>query len=433
MLNYKLQLGCLVIMAYVVIMYVYGNHKLHKKVRFTSFELVLASGMAYLCFDIATVYTVNHLDTVPVWLNYFCHACFLIMIDLIIFLFFYYLLKISGRSLHSRLGGVIWLPLIINEAVILCTIRHLYFVQGKTTNYSMGIPAYTCYIMMALYMIATIIVFSRSWHFITEKKRASILVYLIVCSGITVIQMLFPETLISCLAITITILCLYINTKTPEILELEDTYRHMMHSFADIIESRDGSTGNHVKRTTAYVELILKGMKQHNYYCDILTQDYMDEMLLAAPMHDIGKIATPDAVLQKPGRLTAEEYEQIKAHTTNGADIIQKALSTIGDRNFLDLVTNVALCHHEKWDGSGYPKGLAGSDIPLCARIMAIADVFDAVSEKRCYRDAMTMEESFQIIRDGSGTAFEPLLVDVFMEMKQEVIKTHDTIRDANK
>ena len=212
-------------------------------------------------------------------------------------------------------------------------------------------------------------------------------------------------------------------------MELENTYRHMMHSFADIIESRDGSTGNHVKRTTAYVGIILKGMKRHNYYREILTQDYMDELLQAAPMHDIGKISTPDSILQKPGRLTDEEFDIMKKHTTSGAEIIQKTLHTMGDQDFVNLVTNVALSHHEKWNGTGYPQGLAGQDIPLCARIMAIADVFDAVSAKRCYRDAMTLEQSFKIIEEGSGTAFEPLLVDVFMELKDEVINVHDTMQ----
>ena len=252
---------------------------------------------------------------------------------------------------------------------------------------------------------------------------------MIVCSGITVFQMIFPESLVSCLAITITILCLYVNTKSPARMELENTYRHMMHSFADIIESRDGSTGNHVKRTTAYVGIILKGMKRHNYYREILTQDYMDELLQAAPMHDIGKISTPDSILQKPGRLTDEEFDIMKKHTTAGAEIIQKTLHTMGDQDFVNLVTNIALSHHEKWNGTGYPQGLAGQDIPLCARIMAIADVFDAVSAKRCYRDAMTLEQSFQIIEKGSGTAFEPHLVDVFMELKDEVIKGHDTMQ----
>lgn len=430
MINYKLQLGCLIVILYIIIMYIHGNKKLPGKHHFNSFDLVLLSGFLYLIFDMITVYTVNHLNTVPVWLNYACHAVFLALIDLIIFLFFYYLLTISGISFASKTASVLlWSPLIINECIILFTINKLCFVHGNITNYSMGIPVYTCYIMMALYSLATIFVFFRSWHFITSQKRASILVYIVACAGITLFQMIFPESLISSLAVIVTILCLYINTKSPAVLELENTYEHMMHSFADIIESRDGSTGNHVKRTTAYVGIILKGMKRHNYYQKILTQDYMDELLQAAPMHDIGKISTPDAILQKPGRLTAEEYEIMKTHTTNGADIIQKTLRTMGDQNFVNLVTSVALSHHEKWDGTGYPQGLAGETIPLCARIMAIADVFDAVSAKRCYRDAMSLEQSFKIIEEGSGTSFEPLLVDVFLEMKNEVIHVHDTMQ----
>ena len=223
-MDYKLQLGCFIVISYIIIMYIHGTGKLQEKHRFNSFDLVLLCGVIYLVFDTITVYTVNHLDTVPLWLNYMCHAVFLMLIDLIIFLFFYYLLDISGILLPSKKSRfLLWSPLIINEAVILFSIRDLHFIHGKITNYSMGIPAYTCYIMMAVYTLAAIILFFRSWHFISSYKRTSILVYMIVCAGITTFQMVFPESLVSCLAITITILCLYVNTKSPARMELENT------------------------------------------------------------------------------------------------------------------------------------------------------------------------------------------------------------------
>lgn len=146
-------------------------------------------------------------------------------------------------------------------------------------------------------------------------------------------------------------------------------------------------------------------------------------------MHDIGKISVPDSVLQKPGRLTAEEFEIIKRHTVSGGEIIQNTFGHVGNTQYLDMAYNVALHHHEKWNGKGYPSGLKGEDIPLCARIMAIADVFDAVSENRCYRAAMPMEQCFDIIRQGAGQDFDPLLAEVFLDIRPQVEAIHARVQ----
>lgn len=138
-------------------------------------------------------------------------------------------------------------------------------------------------------------------------------------------------------------------------------------------------------------------------------------------MHDIGKIAVPDVILQKPGKLTEEEFEQMKLHTIKGGRIIQDTFGNLGDIQYRDMAFQVARHHHEKWNGKGYPDRLQKEEIPLCARIMAIADVFDAVSEKRCYRDAMPLEQCFAIIENGKGTDFDPLLAEVFLDIRQQV------------
>ena len=150
-------------------------------------------------------------------------------------------------------------------------------------------------------------------------------------------------------------------------------------------------------------------------------------MLNAAPMHDIGKISTPDVILQKPGKLTPEEYEIMKQHAPRGGEIIMETFSRLDNPEFLKTAYYVARYYHEKWNGNGYPEGLDGEKIPLCARIMAIADVFDAVSAKRCYRDAMPLDQCFQIIEKGRGTDFDPDLVDVFLDAKEEIIKVYNT------
>lgn len=171
-------------------------------------------------------------------------------------------------------------------------------------------------------------------------------------------------------------------------------------------------------------------MKNDNRYRNIMCKDYMRNVSNAAPLHDIGKIATPDSILQKPGKLSDEEYEIMKEHATQGGKIIRQIFYNLDDMQFRNTAYEIARFHHEKYNGKGYPDELAGEQIPLHARIMAIADVFDAVSQKRCYRDAMTIDESFSIIEKGIGTDFDPHLAQVFLDNKDEVIKLMKQLED---
>ena len=146
-------------------------------------------------------------------------------------------------------------------------------------------------------------------------------------------------------------------------------------------------------------------------------------------MHDIGKIAVPDIILQKQGALTKEEYEIMKMHAKRGGEIILDTFGRLDNKEYLKMAYRVAQYHHEKWDGTGYPAGAKGEEIPLCARIMSIVDVFDAVSESRCYRVAMTLPESFEVIRAGRGTHFDPTIVDVFLSIRPKVEAIHRRVR----
>ncbi|MCR5734593.1 MAG: HD domain-containing protein [Lachnospiraceae bacterium] len=190
---------------------------------------------------------------------------------------------------------------------------------------------------------------------------------------------------------------------------------------ADIVENRDESTGNHVKKTAAYVEIILKALRKKGYYADQITDDYIADAVRSAPLHDIGKISIPDAILNKPGKLCDEEFEIMKTHTTAGEDIIEKAKQTLDNADYFGEAKNLALYHHEKWDGRGYPKGLSGEDIPLSARVMAVADVFDALVSKRIYKPAMPFEKAMGIIEKDAGTHFDPKVAEVFIESSDEV------------
>ncbi|MBR3102634.1 MAG: HD domain-containing protein [Lachnospiraceae bacterium] len=197
----------------------------------------------------------------------------------------------------------------------------------------------------------------------------------------------------------------------------------LLITMADMVESRDSDTGAHVLKTAAYVRIILQGLKRNGYYIEKLSDKYMRDVEMSAPLHDVGKINIPDAILNKPGKLTDEEYEIMKTHTTAGKKILENAISSMEGDNYLKEARNMAAYHHERWDGKGYPEGLHGEVIPLSARVMAIADVFDALSSERVYKPAFPFEVAIKIIQDGAGTQFDPLCVEVFLESVAEVKK----------
>lgn len=183
---------------------------------------------------------------------------------------------------------------------------------------------------------------------------------------------------------------------------------------AELIESCDGSTGGHIKRTSAVVNILTNSLvKDHTFDVSPVFYAILEKV---APLHDVGKIAVDDAVLRKPGKFTPEEYEQMKKHTVYGGKIIERILDGIENKEWIELASNIATYHHEKWDGTGYPYRLAGEEIPLEARIMAVADVYDALVSKRCYKEGFDFDRAYNIIVDGMGTHFDPALRHCFCE-----------------
>ncbi|WP_294430087.1 HD domain-containing phosphohydrolase [uncultured Treponema sp.] len=192
-------------------------------------------------------------------------------------------------------------------------------------------------------------------------------------------------------------------------------------TMADMVENRDSDTGAHVQKTAAYVKIIVEGLKKKGYYAQKITPKFMSDVVRSAPLHDVGKINIPDGVLNKPGKLTDEEFAIMKTHTTAGKHILENAISTVQGENYLKEARNMAAYHHERWDGKGYPEGLHGEVIPLSARIMAVADVFDALASPRVYKPAFPIEKALAILQEGAGTQFDPKCVEVFMEALPEV------------
>lgn len=210
-----------------------------------------------------------------------------------------------------------------------------------------------------------------------------------------------------------------IQHKTEQISEMQNG---LILVLADIVESRDKCTGDHVRKTAAYTDIIMRKMKEKGYYADQLTDEFVSNVIQSAPLHDIGKIQVKDAILNKPGKLTDEEFEEMKQHTVAGSEIISRAIESVPDSaGYLQEAKNLAEFHHEKWNGKGYPTGLAGEEIPLSARIMAVADVFDALISKRSYKKPFTFEKAIDIIREGVGTHFDPYVAEAFLEAEQEV------------
>ena len=201
--------------------------------------------------------------------------------------------------------------------------------------------------------------------------------------------------------------------KTASIIRMHD---NLIMSMAAMVESRDNSTGGHIKRTSVCVRILIDEILKLG--TPQLSEQFCRNIIKAAPMHDLGKIAVDDAILRKPGRFTPEEYEKMKEHAAKGAQIVHEILKDTDDMDFHLLAENVAHYHHERWDGSGYPEGLKGEEIPLEARIMAIADVYDALVSKRVYKDPMSFEEADQIIMEGMGKHFDPQLKECYMKAR---------------
>ena len=204
-----------------------------------------------------------------------------------------------------------------------------------------------------------------------------------------------------------------INEKNAMISKMQSA---LIIVLADIVESRDSNTGDHIKKTAAYVKILLEELRRENAFPDLdFSDDYIRNVVDSAPLHDIGKIQIPDAVLNKPGKLTDEEYAIIKTHTTAGAEIIDRVIEKVPSSGYLKAARNMAMSHHEKWDGTGYPKGLKGEEIPLSARVMAVADVFDALVSKRAYKKSFSIEQATDMIVEGKGKQFDPKVVDAFI------------------
>lgn len=345
-------------------------------------------------FDGFTACTVNLLDVVPRSVNLLGHFGMFVSYEIYVMLLFWYWVAATVGIPKKK-----W-------------IKIAYLLPGIIS---------VCFISVIIYCILTITVIIVKHRYISKRKKKGIFTTLLFIVIILLMQIIFPESLVSCIAATMITISIYLDMENPVIHGLEHYQNEMVMGFATLVENKDDNTGGHIRRSSAYALMIAKNLRNNKKYNHLMTKDYLNNLEQSAPMHDIGKIGIPDAILQKPGRLTPEEFEKMKEHPVIGGKIIQDTFGHLFDGEYENMAYQVAMYHHEKWNGKGYPMGLSGEEIPLCARIMAVADVFDAVSSKRCYRDAMPLEECFQIIMNGRGTDFDPDIVDAFMLKREQI------------
>ncbi len=209
-----------------------------------------------------------------------------------------------------------------------------------------------------------------------------------------------------------------VERRTLEVRAIQDV---TVMALASMAETRDNETGNHILRTQRYVRRLAEALRHHPRFQATLTDSYIDLLFKSAPLHDIGKVGIPDRILLKPGRLTEEEFEIMKTHTTIGYEAILRAEKALGAKiEFLRPAKEIALSHQEKWDGSGYPQALKGDQIPVSARLMAVADVYDALISKRVYKPAFPHEKAVEIMSQGRGSHFDPDVLDAFLSVADD-------------
>lgn len=321
------------------------------------------------------------------------------------------------------------------------------YVIDEYNHYSRG-PMFFMIIILQFSMYITLIIFLiRNSDYVRFANLKAEFAFIILPQGMQIIQVMFYGISLVTVGYSLSLIIIFMDMnrrleknydKTFEVVRQRDAkliqiQNHTILSLSSLVEERDTDTGGHVQRTSDYVGILTTLLITNGLFKNTIDDQYIKNIVNAAPMHDIGKIVVPDHVLKKPGKLTEEEFEQMKRHATEGGRIIRDVLAEHEDLEYKRIAMNIATYHHEKWDGSGYPKGLAASSIPLCARIMALADVFDALVSPRVYKEPMSYDKAFEIIEKGAGTHFDPVLAKIFVENKETMIKVNESYIEEQK
>lgn len=356
---------------------------------------------------------------------------------------FYYLLKYIQEYIkpHTMNPFYLRIGLITGILHFICTIltpfTGLYFYYSPDNHYIRGTYNFISLVFYLIFYLLSIICIFQYRKFFKTKTFLSFISYSLVPLICNAIQTKFYGFSLVNTGMTVSILLVYINShkdlefslakseienqlKTRKIIQFQE---QTIISLSNLCENRDTETGEHAMRTSMFVEMLAHQTLKDNLYSDVLNEDFIKLMVKAAPMHDIGKIVVSDTVLKKNGKLDNNEYESMKLHTKEGGRIVNQIIGFSDDKDYVKIAIDMAQSHHERWDGTGYPKKLAGGQIPLSARFMAIADVFDALVFERCYKKPIPPKEAFEIIESESGTHFDPILVKEFLKIKDDILR----------
>lgn len=404
----------------------------------------------YILMDISDVLTfifegnanpVNY-KILPVAMFIYYVSTFAIMLS-----FMMYALESTSTTINKKSyiraifigAGIYFILLIISQ------FKDIIYTIDANNHYSRGKYFFVSMIFEVLLYAAVVALFIHHFKEFDKKQKFSLLSFIIIPVSMQILQIIFVNLSLITVGYTFAFLIVFINMnndleevidiqanevnqKEAQIIRMQD---HTILSLSNLVENRDTDTGEHIKRTSAYVEMLTTKLLIDGYLPEKITSKYIALIEKAAPMHDIGKIVVSDVILKKPARLTQEEFMEMQKHTIAGRKIIYQILDDYEDPEYVRICADIAAYHHEKWDGSGYPEHLKGEEIPLCARIMAIADVFDALVSPRIYKEPMSYDEAFSIIENGAGIHFDPVLSKTFLSIKERVIAICESYKSS--
>ena len=338
----------------------------------------------------------------------------------------------GALGLHRQARKASWFFILSALVQIVCVpFGAIFYFNGD--GYSRGDYFFiyeTLYILGMLYLVLSLILVGK--HFHHRDSLTIIMIVVVLLGGILPMTLFKINVAYVAIGISACLCYIYYNDLIQQDIKdelvsnqekISEMQSHIISGLSNLIENRDTETGEHVSRTSKYVRIIAENAVKDGIYKDLIDERFISLLCSLAPLHDVGKIVVSDKILKKPGKLTPEEFDEMKKHAAAGSTVVKQILNGITDEDYNGFASDIAKYHHERWDGNGYPEHLAKDEIPLSARITAIADVYDALISERCYKKAMTPEEAINIIREESGTHFDPKLVEVFIRHKDEFLK----------
>jgi len=377
---------------------------------------------------------------------YIFYAC----VYFLIIAFIYYVANFAGGDMHKK-GR--------NKIVLVCSIvyygfllfnpyTHNFFSFDENNIYSRGPLFYIIPTILEIILYVVLIsVFIERFKYMSRIAMFPLPSFIVFPIVMQIVQGYFYGISLVNIGYALSFILIFINTnlflerdrdkKASEVKKKEkrivDIQEHTIVSLSNLVENRDTDTGEHVLRTSDYVELLANQCLKDGLFPEVIDERFIRLLRKAAPMHDIGKIVVSDSVLKKPARLTEEEFTEMKRHVSEGGRIVREVLDDFDDSDYIRISTEVATYHHEKYNGSGYPYGLEGENIPLSARIMAIADVFDALVSPRVYKAPMSYEEACEIFKHDKGIHFDPVLTDEFLKIYDKFIAINESYKNKEK